>query len=82
MSAGIGLDASIGAGVGSNKLKTYAEIGLQGKLDLNVKLPAAALSEALKVGLSAYVYMESKVFGFDGPSYGPEQFANVQLYPR
>ena len=82
MSAGVGLDASIGAGVGSNKLKTYAEIGLQGKLDLNVKLPAATLSEALKVGLSAYVYMESKVFGFDGPSYGPEQFANVQLYPR
>lgn len=82
MNAGIGLSASIGAGVGSNKLKTYAEIGLQGKLDLNVKLPASALSEALRVGLTAYVYMESKVFGFNGPSYGPEKFADVLLYPK
>ncbi len=82
MDAQIGLNASIGAGVGSNKLKTYAEIGMSGKLNLGVKLPAASLAESLSVGLSADVYMESKVFGFNGPSYGPERFANVTLYPK
>lgn len=82
MDAQIGLGASIGAGVGSNKLKTYAEIGMSGKLNLGVKLPAGSLSESLSVGLTADVYMESKVFGFSGPSYGPERFANVKLYPK
>ena len=82
MNAQIGVDASIGAGVGSNKLKTYAEIGMSGKLNLGVNLPAASLSEALSAGLTADVYMESKVFGFNGPSYGPERFANVKLYPK
>ena len=82
MNAQIGVGASIGAGVGSNKLKTYAEIGMSGKLNLGVKLPAASLSESLTAGLTADVYMESKVFGFNGPSYGPERFANVRLYPK
>ncbi len=82
MNAQIGLDANIGAGVGSNKLKTYAEIGMSGKLNLGVKLPAASLSESLSAGLTADVYMESKVFGFNGPSYGPQRFANVTLYPK
>lgn len=82
MNAQIALDANIGAGVGSNKLKTYAEIGMSGKLNLGVKLPASSLAESLSAGLSADVYMESKVFGFNGPSYGPERFANVKLYPK
>lgn len=82
MNAQIALDANIGAGVGSNKLKTYAEIGMSGKLNLGVKLPASSLAESLSAGLSADVYMESKVFGFNGPSYGPQRFANVKLYPK
>ncbi len=82
MNAGVDLTLTFGVGAGSKKIKTYAEGGIQGKLELDVKVPAANLSEALMARLAASLYFDSKVFGFDGPSYGPEEFASVQLYPR
>lgn len=82
LNAGIDLTATLGVGAGSKKLKTYAEIGLKGTLGVNVSLPADSLSDALLVKLTAYAYFDSKVFGFDGPNWGPEEFAGVQLYPR
>ncbi len=82
INAGIDLTATLGVGAGSKKLKTYAEIGLKGTLGVDVSLPSDSLSDALLVKLTAYAYFNSKVFGFDGPNWGPEEFAGTQLYPR
>jgi uncharacterized repeat protein (TIGR02543 family) len=82
MNAGIDLTATLGVGAGSKKIKTYAEVGLKGTLGMDVSLPADSMSEALLVKLTAYAYFDSKVFGFNGPNWGPEEFAGVQLYPR
>ena len=81
MDASIGLEAKLGVGAGSKKLSTYAELGLKGKVEVGVKLPAASIRNALKASLSATVYLDSKIFGFKGPSYQNE-FAKVQIYPR
>ena len=81
MNANIDLTATLGAGAGSKKLNTYAEIGLKGSVKMGVKLPASSLSESLTAKLTASTYLDSKVFGFNGPSYGPEEFASVQIYP-
>lgn len=82
MNAKIDLAATLGVGAGSKKLKTDAELGLKGELEVNVSLPADSLSDALLVKLTAYAYFKSEIFGFDGPNWGPEKFAGVQLYPR
>ena len=82
MDANIALTATLGAGAGSKKAKTYVEIGMQGQVGMGVKLPADSLEDALSAQLSAYLYLDSKVFGFNGPSYGPQKFANYVLYPR
>lgn len=82
MEAGIDLTATLGAGAGSKKLNTYAEIGLKGNLGVNVSVPADSLEDALLVNLRAKAYFESKVFGFNGPDWGPEEFAGLQLYPK
>jgi uncharacterized repeat protein (TIGR02543 family) len=81
MNASIDLSAFLGVGAGTKKGRTYAEFGLKGKLGTDVSLPADSLSDALLVNLTAYAYFDSKVFGFNGPNWGPEEFAEVQLYP-
>ena len=81
MHASIDLSAFLGVGAGTKKGRTYAEFGLKGKLGMDVSLPADSLSDALLVNLTAYAYFDSKVFGFNGPNWGPEEFAEVQLYP-
>lgn len=81
MDASIDLTATLGAGAGSKKLNTYAEVGLKGNVNLGVALPAVSLAQALTARLSASVYFDSKVLGFNGPSYGPETFAEAQIYP-
>lgn len=82
MNAEIEMEATIGAGVGSNKAKTYAELGMKGTLFLGVVLPASSLSDSLTADLDVSIYFNSQVFGFDGPSYGPEQLWGTRLYPR
>ena len=82
MSSAIDLSAKLGAGVGSKKIKTYAEGGFIGTLGIGLELPADSLENALTAKLSASVYFESKVIGFNGPSYGPEEFTSYQIYPQ
>ncbi|MCI8564673.1 MAG: leucine-rich repeat protein, partial [Lachnospiraceae bacterium] len=82
MDADIDLTAKLGVGAGSKKLSTYVEAGLQGNINMGVSLPAKSLANALKLSLSASVYIDSKLFGFDGPSYGPKKFASAQIYPK
>ncbi|MBR1931479.1 MAG: Ig-like domain-containing protein, partial [Lachnospiraceae bacterium] len=80
--AGIDLSAKLGIGAGAKKIKTYAELGLKGTIGLQMSLPADSLEKALQARLSAKVYFESKIFGFNGPNYGPQEFASYQIYPR
>ena len=82
IAAGIDLEAALGVGAGSKTVKTYAELGLQGNLKIDMNLPAARLANALAAELTATVQFDSKVFGFDGPSYGPQEFASYKIYPR
>ena len=82
INAGVDITATLGVGAGNKKIKTYAELGLKGKISMGLDVPANSLSDALTLKLSAMVYFDSKVFGFNGPNYGPEEFANYQLYPK
>ncbi len=82
MEASFSLDASIGAGVGNYKASSYAELGLKGTLDLDLTVPESSLSNALTAKLTAFVYFDSKVFGWQCASYGPEEFTSLQLYPK
>ena len=82
MEAGFQLAATFGAGLGAKKLCTYTEVGMTGNIDFQVSYPAKVLEDAMNLTLTAEVYMESKIFGFDGPSYGPKEFAKEQIYPR
>ncbi len=82
IAAGIDLEAALGVTAGSKKVKTYAELGLKGNLKIDLTLPAARLANALAAELTATVHFDSKVFGFDGPNYGPQKFASYKIYPR
>ena len=74
--------AVLAAGAGSKIVSTYAEIGLEGGLGVKLSVPSDSLAKALLVKLTAKAYFESKVFGFDGPNWGPQEFTELQLYPK
>ncbi len=73
--------ATIGVGAGSKKAKTYAELGLKGSIKLGIDIPKKSLQDAFRAELSAKVYFDSKILGFNGPNYEHE-FPSYQLYPR
>ncbi len=77
----LGLSANIGVGVGEKKIKTYVEGGLKGGLKFGFKLPCETFAKAFSAKLTGKVYFESKVLGFDGPSYTNE-FDDIILYPK
>ena len=77
-----GVSAAIGAGAGSQKLGTYAELRLHGNINMALKYPALSLSEAMNIKLSAQYSYDTKVFGFDGPKKEPTTIKEVQIYPK
>ncbi len=83
INAGVTLSATIRAGAGKKKAKTYAEIGLHGGIRLGIdasfnKTLTSSMSLAL---VDAYAYAETKAFGFDGPKWKHE-WEDYTLYPK
>lgn len=80
--ADFALDATLGIGAGTKKAKTYAEIGLNGSLNVNVNYkPGKSLSDTLLLKLKSSMYAKGEVFGYDVYSY-TRDFDDVQIYPK
>ena len=80
--ANFALKATMGVGAGAKKLKTYAEVGLNGSLNVGVDYtPGDNLSDTLTLKLKSSMYAKGEVFGYDVYSF-TRDFDDVQLYPK
>ena len=80
--ANFALKATMGVGAGAKKLKTYAEVGLNGSLNVGVDYtPGDNLADTLTLKLKSSMYAKGEVFGYDVYSV-TRDFDDVQLYPK
>lgn len=76
------LKATIGTGVGSKNLKTYAEVGFTGGVNAGVDyVPGNKLSDTLELKLIGSMYAKGEVFGYDVYDYKYD-FNDLKLYPK
>ncbi len=82
LDASLDVNATLGAGIGNYRANVYGEVRLKGNINFGIQLPESSLENALNVTLTGYASAEYNVLGLFSDSYGPVEFARMQLYPK
>ena len=82
INANMALKATMGMGAGSKKMKTYAEVILNGSLNVGVDYkPGDSLADTLTLKLKSGMTARGAVFGHEMYNY-TRDFDDVQIYPK